>query len=473
MSNILELLQNHGINPIKVGNKSGGQYNSPCPSCGGEDRFIVWVGDNEGTGAYRCNQCGRWGDNIQFLIDFEGMSFVKARRALGLGELDQDASISRFRTQKPKPTWQPESKDHPAEVVDLTLWREKAEKFVDRCHVALLEKQTTLDWLAGRGISLTSVKKFRIGWHVDDAKSLYRPRESWGLSGGINPKTKRPQMLYCPAGVVVPYFVDGVLHRVQVRLAKPDPKFPKKKYHNIVGSAMDTFLTSRKAKCFCVVETSLDAIMLDEQASDLIGAAAVLSSGAKPTARAVECFAKAHRVLNALDYDKAGSKARLWWDANITNNHRHPVSKGGDPGEAYQLGVDIRQWLWVGLPASMKIDSNGELADTPPPHPQMTRPAPEEPVASKQVEKQETKPSPHDDLPPEIARMADLLQRCPVVIQHTEHICGIRKAVHFDHQKHWQLQGEISELLFTTAVQGYLALHPAKMINAANFLEVN
>lgn len=59
--------------------KGAGEYSTHCPWCGGEDRFCVWLDDNR----YWCRQCGRKGDSIQFLRDFEGLPFKEAATVAG------------------------------------------------------------------------------------------------------------------------------------------------------------------------------------------------------------------------------------------------------------------------------------------------------------------------------------------------------------------------------------------------------
>lgn len=63
----------------KVANTSGSEYAGPCPWCGGKDRFRAWLKE----GRYWCRQCNRKGDAIQFLMDFCGLNFRDACRAVG------------------------------------------------------------------------------------------------------------------------------------------------------------------------------------------------------------------------------------------------------------------------------------------------------------------------------------------------------------------------------------------------------
>ena len=71
--NILGLLLQHGLNPVKVSDNHDGEYASPCPKCGGTDCFRAWPdlwdGSAEGD-SWFCRRCGRGGTREQFLEEF-------------------------------------------------------------------------------------------------------------------------------------------------------------------------------------------------------------------------------------------------------------------------------------------------------------------------------------------------------------------------------------------------------------------
>ena len=71
-----------GITLKRVASTNGGEYVSPCPDCGGDDRFHVWP--NQGNyGRFWCRQCRKSGDMIEFLRWQKGMSFKDACDAVG------------------------------------------------------------------------------------------------------------------------------------------------------------------------------------------------------------------------------------------------------------------------------------------------------------------------------------------------------------------------------------------------------
>lgn len=71
-----------GITLKRVASTKGGEYCSPCPACGGNDRFLVWPNEGD-NGRYWCRRCGKKGDLIDFLRWQKGMSFKEACEAVG------------------------------------------------------------------------------------------------------------------------------------------------------------------------------------------------------------------------------------------------------------------------------------------------------------------------------------------------------------------------------------------------------
>ena len=76
---ILQILEGKGFQLKK---KTATEHCSPCPFCGGVDRFCIWPESNQ----YWCRQCDAKGDDIQLLRDLEGISFEEAKEAVGRGD---------------------------------------------------------------------------------------------------------------------------------------------------------------------------------------------------------------------------------------------------------------------------------------------------------------------------------------------------------------------------------------------------
>lgn len=348
MSLILELVRRHGIESKRVAVTHGGEYAGPCPGCGGEDRFRIWPEENEGDGSYWCRQCGKGGDCIQFLRDFDGLSFHEACAKLGK-EIPDSWDLKRPR--KAGERW--EARQHESPEV---LWRDRAYRFTAWAYGMLIENREQMASLSSRGIREESVTAFGLGWNPGkDGKDLYRDRGAWGLSKIVK-EDGRKRPLWLPVGLVIPYFVGHEIQRLRIRRPKPVHFGPP--YYVVPGSSGATMIIppdrERQGRdAYVIVESELDGILVSQEAGDLAGAVALGSSSSKPDDRATKVLKAAAWVLNAIDFDRAGAQARHWWDERLPDSRRWPVPKGKDPGEAYQGGVDIRSWIRAGLPPGL------------------------------------------------------------------------------------------------------------------------
>jgi len=75
--NILDLLKADGITPKYKATTKGGEYCSPCPKCGGTDRFLSWPKSGE-NGSWWCRNCSKGGDSIEYLKFARSMTYHEA-----------------------------------------------------------------------------------------------------------------------------------------------------------------------------------------------------------------------------------------------------------------------------------------------------------------------------------------------------------------------------------------------------------
>ena len=339
-------LASRKVNLKKVASTHGGEWQGPCPACDGKDRFHVWPLQNEGKGSYWCRSCGKAGDNIQFLIDFEGMNFKEACEYL---QINPHREVEKIPPSKPQYT--PVAHRNPVQ-----LWQEKAEKFLTWSQERLQENKEVMDWLAARGISAAAAKTARLGWNPgENGKDIFRTRKAWGLPE-LFKEDGRPRMLWLPQGLVIPYIIDGVLQRLRIRRPEGEPR-----YYVIPGSSMSTMIISADRRAFVVVESELDAIAC-ASSCELAGAVAVGTLEGKPDAAAHEALQNSVQILNALDFGdtgggkKAAERAMKWWSSTYGDKcDRWPTPKGKDPGEAYAMGIDLGRWITGGLPPVLTI----------------------------------------------------------------------------------------------------------------------
>ncbi len=366
---------------ISVG--CGKELRGPCPGCGGTDRFGVYTHQNNGRGSFFCGRykgrantgCAKGGDAIQYLRDFRGMSYVDACGYLGIepknvkGQSHYRYSTPKIRSRKyEEHTFVPDEKKYPAEVVDPAKWREHALKFVDACHAELMKRNVVIAYLMGRGISREVIAKYRLGYHPGQVtrgkpgQPSYRPWPSWGLRD--EKIGSRIRKIALPAGIVIPYFVDDLLYRITIRRDKPDERTGK--YHYVKGSRRDLWFTNPDARYFVTVEAELDCLAIISAVGDEVGTVGIGTTGAKPDKRIHDRLARSVCILGSMDFDKPrknpktgrtempGGFASAWWKKTYPQHKRWPVPIGKDPGEAFEKGLDLREWIMAGLPKQQK-----------------------------------------------------------------------------------------------------------------------
>ncbi|MBW2653639.1 MAG: helicase [Deltaproteobacteria bacterium] len=305
---------------------------------------------------YYCFGCGTGGDVIEFLVKKNNISFLDAAKQLadryGIQLPENQTMTTQHKTpQPPKSTTSKVASKHiptsnlkqPAPPPEL--WQEKASAFAGWAHEKLLGNPAQLKILANRGIKRETVKHFHLGYNPgQEGNDLFRPRESWGLATEM--KENRKKKLWLPVGLVIPMFSGDHVHRLRIR--RPDGSKPS--YYVIPGSSMATWVMQTSNKVYIIVESELDGILLWQEARYITGIIPTGSSSTHPDQLTTKLLNTAALILNAMDYDTAGTKALKWWDETFLNSERWPVPTGKDPGEAFQFGVDLREWITSGFP---------------------------------------------------------------------------------------------------------------------------
>ncbi len=358
-ADLLGLFEAHGLTPKK---ETAVSWAAPCPACGGKDRCVVKPGDHDGRGGYFCRRCGTYGDSIQFLRDYEGMSYADACRHLGVEAVRARTALPRT----PRPAAGQDPFVSAASVPPAEQWAAKARAFATWAHEQLLKNPEQLAWLAARGLPLEAVTRYRLGWNPGErGKScLIRPRKSWGLPSvegkGKDGKPVAKTTFWIPRGLVIPHLAtddpEGPVLRLRIRRPEADRKEFKEntKYYVIPGSGMDAMLLGHEARAYVVVESELDALMLHHQVGDLVGAVSVMTANVKKLEAGVhEALVQAMCILVALDAegkDGAGAKGWARWPTSFPRAKRWPCPVGKDPGEAFAAGANLRAWILAGLP---------------------------------------------------------------------------------------------------------------------------
>lgn len=440
--NALELAEKK-VKLRKVAGIKGGEWQGPCPGCGGKDRFHVWPAEQEGRGRYWCRGCEKAGDNIQYLIDFEGMRFKEACEFLRIN-IPERPTDWRPTPPRAKPEYVPRAPELPAD-----LWQERAGKLIAWAQDELEKNAEVLAWLEARGITAQTARDYSLGWNPgEDGKDIYRARTAWGL-----PEARRDdgrlRALWIPAGLVIPCIVDGIIQRIRIRRPEGDPR-----YYVMPGSSTPTMILGRDRRAFVVVEAELDAIAVMAN-NKLAGAVGLGSVSARPTAEAFEVLKRALQILVAVDYDQAGAKEMAWWKEHFTRCSRWPVPQGKDPGEAFAMGTDLDKWIRAGLPPALTIDDRREdrKSEARSPEKEFALEPQSEAVESIQV-------------PPLLLELRELLRKNPAVriINTPDRFTVLRDGRY--------VGGRINYLVFQEPiVRDYLMGHPAGEIGWDNLIQ--
>jgi len=309
-----------------------------------------------------CHSCQGKGDIIDLFATANNMeqsqAFVEFMREHCPSALDRSTGTrSRFKRTPKMPEqgktstdWSPQDLHRPPQI-----WREKANKVMNWGSEQLQQAPDVAEWLRKRGISEATAYIFGLGWIPQD---IYRERESWGVPAEYH-KDGREKKLWIPRGLVIPYLRKGELQRLRFRRFQDD-QLPR--YYVLHGSGrapmwIQCTVSQPTHEAVMVVEAELDGIMLHEQAGDLVHVLALGSSSAKPNDPDVlASLDSAVSILLSLDFDQAGQKATAWWQERYSAAEYWPVPEGKDPGDAYQAGINIREWILDGLPPVFHVD---------------------------------------------------------------------------------------------------------------------
>lgn len=346
MEILLGLVHEMGLNPKRVASTRGGEYKSPCPDCGGVDRFYIQPSRQRRrcVGYYCCRDCGIYGDTISFCIDVMGMDVREAyRRSEAIEEPMRKPYRCFDKTER-------RIEEDPPPPIEWETWMIG---FVDRSHEHLLRRPDMLSYVDKRGLPLEAVKRYQIGYteNPKDHFGTFRPfRSELGLPDGKQSKT-----IWLPKGIVIPSMDNGKVYRLKIRRTDWREGDEIKKYANVTGNRKCCSLIGDLShKVIVVVESELCAYILHNQIRDFALVIATGGAGQNPD-QATDCLCeKAKHLLIAHDKDEAGRKMWDKWSEMYPNARSYITNKGKDVSEAAEQGEDLREWVLSGLPIEFR-----------------------------------------------------------------------------------------------------------------------
>jgi len=347
---------------------------------------------------------------------------------------------------------------------------------VDAAHQQLLANKDQMAWLSARGIHSRTVHRFRLGWVEQD---LFRSFESWGLPPEFK-KDGKEKRLWIPAGLLIPTYRGETIVHLQIRRPDGEPRF-----YMMPGSANDPapMLYIRGTwpgpnRAAIVVEASLDAILVAQEAGDLVDVIAVRAAKNLPADEVDVEKARGTAWFGLwLDRDSAGDGGTIKWLHSAIGDSSRPdggfaqaVKASGDdirpegqgkmdPGDCHKLGISIRQHIIDHLPRAWRPRTERSTV-----------------AAGQTVLGAGEKKSPSVQLHPDVLEFGRLLEKCPLMAIVSEDCLSLR-AMRRNHDgqivpdvswemMHWALMQRADALFWApgqerSVVQDYLSAHPA------------
>lgn len=323
--NLLDLAKELGLDPRRTSASYGGEYHCPCPSCGGNDRFMFWPEEDR----YWCRQCGAKGDAIQFCRDFQRLSF---RSACIKVQKDPADINSRSRRQT----------DSAPIRVPSCSWESKAKSFAEKSAQRLLIDNMAMEPILQRGLSLDSIKKNQLGWNPIQA--FYR-RADWGLE-----EKEDRQWVCLPAGIVIPLFEGKDIRKLKIRKSGWKEGDFYGKYYEVPGSSnMLPIFGNLSSEAAVIVEAEFDAMLVIQEAGDLCACVALGGAQKRPSHSLHQWLLNRKLILFALDFDEAGKGEYSYWQRHYPNHEPWPVPEEKSPGDYFSNGGSLRKWILSGL----------------------------------------------------------------------------------------------------------------------------
>lgn len=319
----------------KAANTRGGEWHAPCPVCGGTDRLVIQP--NHKNGFYWCRQCKSSGDAIEYVKWTRGLDFKTAVEYLGL-PLERRTSLRPVQRRPEVNTL------NEYEGLNNGSWQDSGRNFcewaADNLHSP--DGAKALGYLQARGISDRVIQEAGLGFNPEDM------HDTWG---GVD--------VWLPRGIVIPWWYEGQLWRINVRRSTGEPK-----YQQIKGGANGLYgaWDIRNQEIVFMVEGEFDALVLRSHVKGITPVA----TGAMTWARVMRWAALLNTqqlVVLAFDVDEngAGDDAVSWWAKTLTTETLRKPPPAHDVTDAWKAGIDLQAWAEPHTLADPMREPNWEL----------------------------------------------------------------------------------------------------------------
>jgi hypothetical protein len=299
---------------------------SPCPSCGGVDRFAIKFSSTANKQLWMCNQCHpKWGDAIEYEMFFHGVTYPQAITALGI-----EAGSPPARTfPKPQP---------PAtiEMPPAKEWQANALNVIAECEKYLWSDEpkakAARQYLYGRGLSDETIKAYRLGYNRGDRK----------ISG-----------LWLFEGVTLPTIINGEVWQVRLRIPPKhvgrtvfNSERTLSKYEGLTGGRVGMLGIERVATSHTVLlfGGEFDTMLAQQHAPPNV-ACATFGSETKNLYARWRVSLHDKRLIVVYDNDTAGNEGFIKIRDMLPSALRARSPVGKDIGEYFTSGGDVTAWI--------------------------------------------------------------------------------------------------------------------------------
>jgi DNA primase len=264
---------------------------------------------------YRCfGACDTSGDLFDWLVNYRRLSFPDA--LVLLGEQPQEVQtvrphIQTIASEPPPQAWQ-EATSQVVNIAEETLWSSAGEPAL----TYLLEQ---------RGLTTATIRKARLGYIPGDFRE-------WREIAGLN----------VPCGICIPWFAVDELWAVKVRRACGLPKYVQIAGGSTHGLYNADALYQRTTALFC--EGEFDALLVAQEAGELITPVTLGSATARLTARWYGMLVGHRTIFVSYDQDEAGKRGTERLLKLSPRFCELPVPHGKDISDFYLNGGDIYAW---------------------------------------------------------------------------------------------------------------------------------
>ena len=285
----------------------------------------VWQSDT-----WKCFSCGRTGDAIAWVMERRGLSFTDACKLLAGDTATTAAPCPRRSSpaRRPRPRL-------PVSTPPAAAWMERAESIAAEARACLLSAagHPGREYLHGRGLEDVTVDHFQLGYLPHDR---HEDPAAWGLPEDADP-------VFLPAGIVIPWHVDGHVWRLNIRRLHGTPKYiGPAGWKNAMFNAEAWPLHLPAV----LAEGEIDAMMIHQHAAGLVHPLATGSAAGARLQRWYYLLGAVDRVLLAFDDDPAGDTAAEAWRVLLPDNSRRLRPEAHDVSD---MGLAVRGWILQAL----------------------------------------------------------------------------------------------------------------------------